>query len=182
MSNSSRLTDSSPVPPDTTAVARESSVQPPNKVHRFLRKIKDGVTKKIPKRSKNLHSRDPVQDTSAVVQQVPDPQSVNKALQDAGHGADQMNQIWGHARPVLSAGKKGPAALDDADSIETTYLQPLRIFDTVIGTMAEVHPYAKMALGVLSCASKIILAQADRDEAVLELYKKLGQDRYLDRP
>ncbi|KAG1903364.1 uncharacterized protein F5891DRAFT_947518, partial [Suillus fuscotomentosus] len=39
----------------------------------------------------------------------------------------------------------------------------------------QVHPYAKMALGVLSCASKIILAQADRDEAILDLYKKLGQ-------
>ncbi|KAG2066758.1 hypothetical protein BDR04DRAFT_1029204, partial [Suillus decipiens] len=36
-----------------------------------------------------------------------------------------------------------------------------------------VHPYAKMALGVLSCAAKIILAQAGRDEAVLELFKKI---------
>ncbi|KAG1895037.1 uncharacterized protein F5891DRAFT_1194707 [Suillus fuscotomentosus] len=155
MSNISQLMDSSPVPPDTTAVARGSSVQPPNKVHRFLSKVKDGVTKKVP-RSKNLRSRDPVQDTSAVVQQGANPQS-------------------GRARPVLSPGKNGSAALDDADSIETTYLQPLRTFDTVIGTIAEVHPYAKMALGVLSCASKIILTQADRDEAVLELYKKLGQ-------
>ncbi|KAG2096493.1 uncharacterized protein F5147DRAFT_656571 [Suillus discolor] len=155
MSNSNQLTDSSPVPPDTTSVAPGlSSVQPPNKVRRFLSKVKDGVTKHIPvsratelywdlaeiinKRSKNLRTRDPVQDTSAVVQQGADSQSVNKALQDAGHGADQMNQIWGHARPVLSAGENGPAALDDVDSIETTYLQPLRTFDTVIGTIAGV--------------------------------------------
>ncbi|KAG2087911.1 uncharacterized protein F5147DRAFT_789725 [Suillus discolor] len=174
MSNINQSNGSSPVPLDTTAVARGSSGQPPNKVHRFLSKVKDGVTKKI-HRSKNLCSCDPVQDTSAVVQQVPDPKSVNKALQDAGHGADQMKSLWGHVRPVLSAGENGPAALDDVDSIETTYLQPLRTFDTVIGTIAEVHPYAKMALGVLSCASKIILAQADRDDAVLDLYKKLGQ-------
>ncbi|KAG2054389.1 hypothetical protein BDR06DRAFT_996649 [Suillus hirtellus] len=175
MSNSNQLTDSSPVPPDTTSVAPGSSVQPPNKVCRLLRKVKDGVTKKIPKRSKNLRSRDPVQDISAAVQQVPDPKSVDKALQDAGHGADQMKSLWGHARPVLSAGKDGSAALDDADSTETTYLEPLRIFDTVIETISEVHPYAKMALGVLSCASKIILAQADRDDAVLDLHKKLAQ-------
>ncbi|KAG2116413.1 uncharacterized protein F5147DRAFT_758077 [Suillus discolor] len=81
----------------------------------------------------------------------------------------------GNSEPRTDVSKKGPTALDNIDSIGTAYLQPLRIFDTVIGTIAEVHPYAKMALGVLSCASKIILAQADRDEAVLDLYKKLGQ-------
>lgn len=32
-----------------------------------------------------------------------------------------------------------------------------------------------MALAVLSCASKIVLAQADRDKAVLTLLKKLRQ-------
>jgi hypothetical protein len=58
---------------------------------------------------------------------------------------------------------------------EDTYLQSLRIFDDVIEKIADVHPYAKMALGVLSCAAKIILAQADRDAAVLELLKKLDQ-------
>ncbi|KAG1720450.1 uncharacterized protein EDB91DRAFT_1281392 [Suillus paluster] len=32
-----------------------------------------------------------------------------------------------------------------------------------------------MALGMLSCAAKIVLAQADRDKAVLDLLQKLGQ-------
>ncbi|KAG1817021.1 hypothetical protein EV424DRAFT_1513365 [Suillus variegatus] len=163
-------------PNETNTAERRG--RPRGKICRLLGRVKNGVVKKISRSKFNdSRSRNPVQaqDTSTVVQQDADPQSVNKALQDAGHGADQMNQIWGHARPVLSAGTKGPAALDNIDSIGTTYLQPLRIFDTVIGTIAEVHPYAKMALGVLSCASKIILAQADRDEAVLDLYKKLGQ-------
>ncbi|KAG1901391.1 uncharacterized protein F5891DRAFT_1029204 [Suillus fuscotomentosus] len=161
--------------PNKTHTA-EPRGRPRGKICRLLGKVKNGVVKKI-SRSKFNDSRirDAVQDASTVVQQGADPQSVNKALQDAGHGADQMKQIGGYARPVLSAGKKGPAALDSIDSFGTTYLQPLRIFDTVIGTIAEVHPYAKMALGVLSCASKIILAQANRDEAVLDLYKKLGQ-------
>ncbi|KAG2047368.1 hypothetical protein BDR06DRAFT_976793 [Suillus hirtellus] len=171
--------------PNKTNTA-EPRGRPRGKICRLLGKVKNGVVKKISsgdkadvlhKRSKFNDSRirDAVQDASTVVQQGADPQSVKKALQDAGHGADQMKQIRGYARPVLSAGKKGPAALDSIDSIGTTYLQPLRIFDTVVGTIAEVHPYAKMALGVLSCASKIILAQANRDEAVLDLYKKLGQ-------
>ncbi|KAG1889719.1 uncharacterized protein F5891DRAFT_1282778 [Suillus fuscotomentosus] len=161
-------------PNETNTAERRG--RPRGKICGLLGRVKNGVVKKISRSKFNdSRSHNPAQDTSTVVQQGADPQSVNKALQDAGHGADQMNQIWGHARPVLSAGTKGPAALDNIDSIGTTYLQPLRVFDTVIGTIAEVHPYAKMALGVLSCASKIILAQADRDEAVLVLYKKLGQ-------
>ncbi|KAG2087915.1 aldehyde dehydrogenase family 1 member A3-like protein [Suillus discolor] len=163
-------------PNDTNTTERRG--RPRGKICRLLGKVKNGVVKKIScSKFNDSRSRDPVQaqDTSAVVQQGADPQSVNKALQDAGHGADQMNQIWGRARPVLSAGKNGPAALDNIDSIGTTYLQPLKIFDTVIGTIAEVHPYAKMALGVLSCASKMIFAQADRHEATLDLYKELGQ-------
>ncbi|KAG2363200.1 hypothetical protein BDR07DRAFT_1282860 [Suillus spraguei] len=39
----------------------------------------------------------------------------------------------------------------------------------------QLHPYAKMALGVLSCAAKIIIAQVDRDDAVLELLKKISE-------
>ncbi|KAG2361021.1 hypothetical protein BDR07DRAFT_1208378, partial [Suillus spraguei] len=39
--------------------------------------------------------------------------------------------------------------------------------------ISQVHPYAKMALRVLSCAAKIILAQANRDKAVLKLLKKI---------
>ncbi|KAG2054431.1 hypothetical protein BDR06DRAFT_971633 [Suillus hirtellus] len=121
--------------------------RPCGKICRLLGKVNNGVVKKISVNTQSgvkvdiLHkhskfndsrSRGPVQaqDTSTVVQQGADPQSVNKALQDAGHGADQMNQIWGHARPVLSAGIQGPAALDNIDSIGTTYLQPLRVFDT----------------------------------------------------
>ncbi|KAG2361762.1 hypothetical protein BDR07DRAFT_25502 [Suillus spraguei] len=57
----------------------------------------------------------------------------------------------------------------------TTYLEPLKIFDNVIGKLADVHPYAKMALGVLSCAAKIILAQGDRDKALLKLLKKISE-------
>ncbi|KAG2363197.1 hypothetical protein BDR07DRAFT_1282899 [Suillus spraguei] len=39
----------------------------------------------------------------------------------------------------------------------------------------QLHPYAKIALGVLSCAAKIIIAQVDRDDAVLELLKKISE-------
>jgi hypothetical protein len=85
-----------------------------------------------------------VQDTSSGAKQGADPQSVDTALQDARDGADQMNALLGLARSVASAGQNAPATLDDMDNIEATsctYLQPLRIFDTVIGKVAEVWPF-----------------------------------------
>ncbi|KAG2356035.1 hypothetical protein BDR07DRAFT_1424363 [Suillus spraguei] len=60
------------------------------------------------------------------------------------------------------------SALQDAQEHDT-YLEPLRIFNKVISEIGDVHPYAKMALSVLSCAAKVILAQVGRDAAVLKL-------------
>ncbi|KAG2340646.1 hypothetical protein BDR05DRAFT_1002273 [Suillus weaverae] len=158
-------------------------VRPPNKVRQFLRKVKDGAMKRISHSNlKNLCSRElvfpnvdyegalstlnyiEVQDTPPDVKQGANLRSVDVALRDAHDG------------------QNAPTTLDDTDNVEVTYLQPLRIFDTVMGgttslpyqnwtnTIPQVHPYAKMALGVLSCASQlfcvqIVLAQADRDKA-----------------
>ena len=69
-----------------------------------------------------------------------DPQSAGTAIQDARDTADRMNTLSGPARTVVSTGQNAPAALDTADNIVATYLQPLRIFDTVIGKVAEVGP------------------------------------------
>jgi len=82
--------------------------------------------------------------------------------------------MYSLSRPVITVTSTGQGAQEDfdtADTFQDTYLQPLRIFDTVIGKIADVHPYAKMALGMLSCAAKIILAQLDRDAALLKLEK-----------
>ncbi|KIK43118.1 hypothetical protein CY34DRAFT_43740, partial [Suillus luteus UH-Slu-Lm8-n1] len=56
-----------------------------------------------------------------------------------------------------------------------TYLQPLKIFDTVIENLANVHPYAKLVLSALSAASKVILAQTKRDQSVQSLLEKLEE-------
>ncbi|KIK36383.1 hypothetical protein CY34DRAFT_811336, partial [Suillus luteus UH-Slu-Lm8-n1] len=46
---------------------------------------------------------------------------------------------------------------------------------TLSNFVSQVHPYAKIALGVLSCASKMVIAQSDRDQAVHSLVDKLDQ-------
>ncbi|KAG2355088.1 hypothetical protein BDR07DRAFT_1493642 [Suillus spraguei] len=84
-------------------------------------------------------------------------------LRDAYKGAESMRLLGKRVTPVASAVKDGSKDLDAANNFQTTYLQSLRTFDTVVGHLANVHPYAKMVLGVLSAASKIILAQVERD-------------------
>ncbi|KAG1864562.1 hypothetical protein C8R48DRAFT_773077 [Suillus tomentosus] len=39
----------------------------------------------------------------------------------------------------------------------------------------KVHPYAKIAVGVLSCATKMVISRSDRDQAVHSLVDKLDQ-------
>ncbi|KAG1836871.1 hypothetical protein DFJ58DRAFT_917517, partial [Suillus subalutaceus] len=136
------------------------------KIRRFLGKVKN-ATKKI-SHSKDSRGRDPVflnvdcegaspisdikvQDTPSGAEQGADPQL---ALQNAKEVVKDMNLLSGAVGSGASAAQNASADLEDAYNFQDTYLQPLRIFDSVIGKLADVHPYAKIALGVLSCASK----------------------------
>ncbi|KAG2063732.1 hypothetical protein BDR04DRAFT_1235430 [Suillus decipiens] len=53
--------------------------------------------------------------------------------------------------------KDGPKDLPAADDFQTTHLRSIRIFDTVIKGLADVHPYAKVVLGMLAAASKTVI-------------------------
>ncbi|KAG2028909.1 hypothetical protein BDR03DRAFT_1019188, partial [Suillus americanus] len=117
-----------------------------------------------------------VQAASSGVEEIPDPQSqVDAGLRDAHQRVENMRLLGGHVKSAASTAKDGPKDLAAVDDLQTTYLQPLRVFDTVIGDLANVHPYAKMVLGVLSAASKIILAQTKHDQSVQSLLKKLEE-------
>ncbi|KIK45029.1 hypothetical protein CY34DRAFT_574316, partial [Suillus luteus UH-Slu-Lm8-n1] len=169
---------------DTTA--RGGSHRPRSRIRRFWGGVKDKLRTS---RSKDSRSRSPVppnvddQRASSTpdleVQAAPSDVQVGDdtqlAIRDAQQAVTRMLPLSGPAITVASVGQDGPADLDAADGFQDTYLTPLRIFDTVIGEIANVHPYAKMALGVLSWTAKIILAQTDRDKAVFELLKKLGE-------
>ncbi|OJA13995.1 hypothetical protein AZE42_04600 [Rhizopogon vesiculosus] len=54
-------------------------------------------------------------------------------------------------------------------------LKPLKAFNSIANAIAEVHPYAKVALSILISASKMILDQADRDDAVSSLLSKVSE-------
>lgn len=170
----------------TQATAPGTSHRPRSKIGRFIKKLKEDAKKLT--RSKDSRSLSPaprnvyhderasstpniaVQATSSNVEA-----DTESALRDAQQGVNRMHPL---SRPAITAASVVEGAqedLDDADSLQETYLKPLRIFDDVIGKIADLHPYAKMTLGVLSWTAKVILAQADRDAAVLELLKKLSE-------
>ncbi|KAG2362425.1 hypothetical protein BDR07DRAFT_1460860, partial [Suillus spraguei] len=189
--NSSTQKDSAQETPTTSeATGPTSSHRPRNKVGQFLGKVKENVKLRI-SRSKNSRSHSPVppnanpnheQSSSTPNVDVQAPTSgvelkadTQSALQDTGEAAKHMHLLPGPVITVDSVVQGAQGDLDAVDSFQDTYLKPLKIFDTLIAEIANVHPYAKMALGVLSCAAKIILAQADCDKAVLDLLKKISE-------
>ncbi|KAG2365664.1 hypothetical protein BDR07DRAFT_625260 [Suillus spraguei] len=110
------------------------------------------------------------------VEEIHDPQLLAEAeLRDAREGMESVKLLGKHVASGASAAEDAPNYLPAANDFQTTTLQPLRIFDTVIKGLADVHPYAKVALGILSAASKIILAQTERDDSVQSLLEKLEQ-------
>lgn len=196
MNEDNQLRGSRSVPPPDLETSNETNAagrpdRSRTKICRILGKVTNGVIKKISRSNlKNSRNREPVfldvdsregtpsvpnnelQHTSLGVEEFTDLQS---AIRDAKENTKGMNVLSGRVASGVSATQNTPADLEDACNFEDTYLRPLKIFDTVIQALADVHPYAKIALGVLSGAAKIILAQVDRDKAILSLLKKLGE-------
>ncbi|KAG2158570.1 uncharacterized protein EDB93DRAFT_1334518 [Suillus bovinus] len=158
-----------------------------------LRKLKNGLTKKLPKpfkrkrnqpivvqnvefggASQSVHALQ-VQAAPSGVEEGPHHQLINAELQGAREGTESMKLLGEHATSVASAASNAQAGLTAMDDFETTYLQPLKILDVVLEKIADVHPYVKMVLGVLSAASKTIIAQAERDQSVCRLLEKLAE-------
>ncbi|KAG2357218.1 hypothetical protein BDR07DRAFT_1463660, partial [Suillus spraguei] len=197
MNDANQLGDTISVPPLNIGTSKNTDpVERPGrlrgiKFRRFLGKVTNGVIKKITrsnlKDSRSRHDLVPpnvecegvssipnieVQDAPTSAEQGANPHS---ALQAAKEAVKLMKPLSGPVTSGISAAQNAPADLDDACDFEETYLKPLKIFDSVIGKLADVHPYAKIALGILSCASKMVIAQSDRDQTVHRLVEKLDQ-------
>jgi hypothetical protein len=59
-------------------------------------------------------------------------------LRDAQRAAKRMHPLSGPAITAASVGQNAQADLDAADGFQDTYLKPLRVFDAVIGGIANV--------------------------------------------
>ncbi|KAL4072012.1 hypothetical protein J3A83DRAFT_4371978 [Scleroderma citrinum] len=82
----------------------------------------------------------------------------------------------------ISTIKSIPGLLDTAANaitqinvINTTFLQPLTVFSTVADGLANIHPYAQLALTLLTTASDMILSQANLDTSIGDLMLRIGK-------
>ncbi|KAI6115014.1 hypothetical protein EV401DRAFT_111451 [Pisolithus croceorrhizus] len=57
--------------------------------------------------------------------------------------------------------------------LSDTYLQPFMTFSSTIATIAQVHPYATLALGILNAAAQSLINQAKIDGDVFDLFDTL---------
>ncbi|KIK24638.1 hypothetical protein PISMIDRAFT_397348, partial [Pisolithus microcarpus 441] len=57
----------------------------------------------------------------------------------------------------------------DIQTLSDTYLKPFKVFNQVVSTLANVHPYAQAALGILTFTSQLLMNQANLDKAVSDL-------------
>ncbi|KAI6158598.1 hypothetical protein EDD17DRAFT_1877351 [Pisolithus thermaeus] len=83
--------------------------------------------------------------------------------------------------PVSRMGQTAVDCVANADttdaatqSLINTYLRPLMLFNSVVTNIANAHPYARVALGILTAAANLIITQANLDSAVSGLLEKLG--------
>ncbi|KAL4081514.1 WD40-repeat-containing domain protein [Scleroderma yunnanense] len=59
------------------------------------------------------------------------------------------------------------------DAPSLTCLQPLKTFNSIVGTIVDIHPYTQMALGVLTSAAQLIITQVNLDNTVSSLVPKI---------
>ncbi|KAG6331660.1 hypothetical protein ID866_7427 [Astraeus odoratus] len=98
---------------------------------------------------------------------------LSKALEDAKRGIQQVQNVPGMVTKYTDAVGTANNVMLQIDTFNTTYLQPLQTFSMVANTLSGVHPFAKMALGVLSWASQTIIGQVNRDASINSLILKI---------
>ncbi|KAG2091229.1 uncharacterized protein F5147DRAFT_823336 [Suillus discolor] len=103
-----------------------------------------------------------------------DPKVVNERITNATKGVAGIGQVPTIVKDTSSTIKNLPS-VSDTINLFSALLRPLKAFDSIANEIANVHPYAKVALSIFTCASKMILDQADRDVAVSSLLSKISE-------
>jgi len=76
--------------------------------------------------------------TPSDAEETPDPQLVDAELWGAHEGMESTRLLRGHFLSVASTAEDGPEDLKTTDNFQTTYRQPLKIFNNVIENLANV--------------------------------------------
>ncbi|KAG1899839.1 uncharacterized protein F5891DRAFT_380633 [Suillus fuscotomentosus] len=103
----------------------------------------------------------------------PDTTLMSETLAHAQTGVAGISPIQGIVQNATSAIGDLQSDSDTIDQF-STILGTLRTFHTIADQIANLHPYAKLALSILTQASKMILGQANLDAAVSDLLDKVS--------
>ncbi|KAM6497739.1 hypothetical protein JOM56_005687 [Amanita muscaria] len=83
-----------------------------------------------------------------------DKATVQTAIKEAQEQVQIMHTLSGGLQTGAKLGTQANTVLDKVDTV-SNLLQPLKVFDSVIKNLGDLHPYAKIALSVLSWASQV---------------------------
>lgn len=102
-------------------------------------------------------------------------QHIENDLGAAAEGFSAMSVTLRSTKIAVGAVDNANTAMSDLCAIDATYLAPLSIFYTVVNSIANIHPYAQMALSALTSASQLILSQANLDASIRALLSKVSE-------
>ncbi|KAG0701512.1 hypothetical protein DFH29DRAFT_1080029 [Suillus ampliporus] len=103
----------------------------------------------------------------------PDPKFVSQRIADATRGVAGIKNDPAMVENTASAINNLQSLPDTIDTF-AAMLGPLKAFNSIANGLADLHPYAKVALSIFTCASQMILDQASRDVAVSSLLAKIS--------
>ncbi|KAI6137123.1 hypothetical protein F5141DRAFT_69824 [Pisolithus sp. B1] len=112
------------------------------------------------------------QDEPANTAKPADGVTVDQAVGNAQKDVDKLNLIPGLAQKAVDTIGIASSAMIKIDTVDS-YLTPLKIFSSVVTTIAGLHPYAAIALATLTTAANLILAQANLDTTIHDLLAKI---------
>ncbi|KAG6329000.1 hypothetical protein ID866_10089 [Astraeus odoratus] len=118
---------------------------------------------------KNVSVSEVTQETTS------DHHSAGAVLQEANRELSNVELIPGSAQAPVNVINDAKLAMTQVDAINEAYLLPLHTFNSVVNNIANIHPYAQIALSVLTTASQLILSQATLDASVQDLLCKIGK-------
>ncbi|KAI6149790.1 hypothetical protein BKA82DRAFT_3266918 [Pisolithus tinctorius] len=84
----------------------------------------------------------------------------------AGKGVGTAVKDFGGIDPIPCIDKGAVAVgnpsttLSEVQNLSDTYLKPFKVFNQVVSTLANVHPYAQIALGILTSAAQTAQCRA----------------------
>ncbi|KAI6147837.1 hypothetical protein BKA82DRAFT_33971, partial [Pisolithus tinctorius] len=110
---------------------------------------------------------EPTNDASAALSPVS--VLIGSEVDTAQQALNGMTSIPGIGQTATELVAQADTAVANIQNFSNTYLQPLKTFNSVVTTIAQVHPYAQIALGILTAAAQSLINQADLDNEVSNL-------------